>query len=149
MGRVARVKIHAAVTAALAACSLAGEAAFAQLSTRNNSNERQIVMAKDWASGKCVGTERLAGLDGKTAKELEVTLGEPTRKSSFRMSEKQDEFHITLQNHYPLKKRQNAKIEIQEWTWEVRDCRLTVWLHKPDADWLALENLRYNAETEF
>lgn len=103
---------------------------------------------KDWAAGDCADVTRLSGLQGSDS-ELARTLGEPTRKQTFRLGDKQDEFHITLQNHYPLSVPANASVEIQEWTWERANCRLTVWLHKPAAEWVALENIRYPAGAEF
>ncbi len=149
MARGAANGCHGLIVAALALLSLAVAASPVRLHSRNHTTERLTAMTKNWASGKCTGTERLAGLDGRTEAQLRDTLGEPTRTSSFRLGDKQDEFHIALQNHYPLKKPENAKVELREWTWQSHDCRLTVWLHKAGADWVALENLRYNAETEF
>lgn len=106
-------------------------------------------MAKDWASGKCDSTSRMAGLDGLSQAQLAALLGEPKRKETFRLGDRKGEFGITLQNHYPLSKAANAKVQLQEWTWETGKCKLTVWLHKPAADWASLENLRYPADAEF
>lgn len=127
--------------------------AFAQQRSESPSkpkfSERQIMATKDWAAGDCADVTRLTGLEGKSDAELGQMLGAPARKDTFRLGEKQDEFHITLQNHYPLSVAANAAIQVQEWTWEAGTCRLTVWLHKPAASWVALENIRYPAGAEF
>jgi hypothetical protein len=112
-------------------------------------SERQIMATKDWANGDCTDVTRLTGIEGRSDAELSETFGAPARKETFRLGERQDEFHITLQNHYPLSVAANAKIELQEWTWEKGKCRLTVWLHKPAATWVAVENIRYPADAEF
>ena len=105
--------------------------------------------AKDWAAGDCTDVTRLSGLDGQSDTELDRMFGAPARKETFRLGEKPDEFHVSLQNHYPLSVAGNAKVQVQEWTWENGKCRLTVWLHKPAANWVVLENLRYPSDAEF
>ena len=106
-------------------------------------------MAKDWASGKCEGITRVDGLDGQTDSQIAKLLGEPERKETFRLSDRPDEFHITLQNHYPLSRAANRDVQMQEWTWTKGQCRLTVWLHKKNAVWVGLENIRYSTDAEF
>jgi hypothetical protein len=105
--------------------------------------------ARDWAAGDCTDVTRLSGLDGQSDTELDRMFGAPARKVTFRLGEKPDEFHVSLQNHYPLSVAGNAKVQVQEWTWENGKCRLTVWLHKPAANWVVLENLRYPSDAEF
>lgn len=111
--------------------------------------ERRSKMAKDWASGKCEGITRVEGLDGQADSQIAKLLGEPERKETFRLGDRPDEFHITLQNHYPLKNAANRDVQMQEWTWTKGACRLTVWLHKKNADWVGLENIRYSTDAEF
>ncbi|HET9902599.1 MAG TPA: hypothetical protein VFQ27_02720 [Xanthobacteraceae bacterium] len=106
-------------------------------------------MAKDWASGNCDGVSRVAGLDGRTAAQVAQMLGEPQNRETFRLGDRPDEFHITLQNHYPLHNPANRNVEIQEWTWAEGRCKLTVWLHRKGGEWVALENIRYAADAEF
>jgi hypothetical protein len=112
-------------------------------------SERQIMATKDWAASDCTDVTKLTGLDGQTDAALGEMLGAPSRKDTFLLGERQDEFHVALQNHYPLTVAANAAVQLQEWTWEKGACRLTVWLHKPAASWVALENLRYPADAEF
>jgi hypothetical protein len=129
------------------------EAAAAQRRTDGQAGlrkqERRFSMAKDWASEGCEGVTKVSGLDGQSAERIAKLLGEPERKETFRLGERPDEFHVMLQNHYPLTKTANAMVEIQEWTWSKGDCRLTLWLHKKGTDWVGLENVRYPADAEF
>jgi hypothetical protein len=111
-------------------------------------NKEQVVPAEDWAS-HCTSLTQLPGLNGQPDIRLSQTLGTPNRKETFLLGERQGEFHVTLQNHYPLTVAANAKVELQEWTWESGTCRLTVWLHKPDTTWIAFENMKYPATAEF
>jgi hypothetical protein len=92
---------------------------------------------------------RVAGLDGRTGAQVAEMLGAPERKETFRLGDRPDEFHITLQNHYPLTNAANRGVEIQEWTWTEGKCRLTLWLHRKGGDWVALENIRYATDAEF
>lgn len=106
-------------------------------------------MEKDWATGKCEGVAHVDGLDGQSAAQIAKILGEPERKEKFRIGERPDEFHVSLQNHYPLTKAANAAVEVQEWTWTKGKCRLTAWLHMKRGDWVGLENIRYPTDAEF
>jgi hypothetical protein len=117
--------------------------------TKPKYSGRQVMAARDWAAGDCTDVTRLSGLDGQSDTELDRMFGAPARKEAFRLGEKPDEFHVSLQNHYPLSVAANAKVQVQEWTWENGKCRLTVWLHKPAATWVVLENLRYPSDAEF
>jgi len=88
--------------------------------------------------------DQLHGLDGAT---LAARLGEPERKETFRVGERQDEFHVQIQNTYPLPA--SADVEIQEWTWAAGDCRLTVWLHAAGDAWTSFGSLRWPKGAEF
>jgi hypothetical protein len=101
-----------------------------------------------WA-GDCVGVTRLSGLDGQSDAALAERFGAPWRKETFRLGDRQDEFHVAIENHYPMRVAGNADVLLQEWTWEHGKCRLVVWLHRPDAAWVAFDNLRYPVGTEF
>ena len=103
----------------------------------------------DWATGKCDGITRVEGLNGQTDARITEALGEPERKEIFRLGERPDEFHISLQNHYPLKNTLNLNVEVQEWTWTKGPCRLTVWLHRKNGNWTGFENIRYPTAAEF
>jgi hypothetical protein len=118
-------------------------------SSTSGNKQRRSTMAKDWASGKCDGVSRVDGLDGQTDAQIAQTLGEPQRKETFRLGDRPDEFHITLQNHYPLRNAANRDVQIQEWTWTEGKCRLTLWLHQKGGGWVALENIRYATDADF
>ena len=103
----------------------------------------------DWADGGCDEVRELPDLAELTTEVVTRRLGEPMQQESFRMGERPDEFHIALQNTYPLNERDNADVEVMEWTWETGDCRLTVWFHQVEASWQSLSNLRWHRDTEF
>jgi len=103
----------------------------------------------DWAKGPCEGVDRIPALNGLTAEEVTARLGPSGTQQSFLMGERQDEFHIVLQNTYPLSKPANHKVAIREWTWTQGSCRLTVWFHKVKDVWKSFENSRYSSKAEF
>jgi len=103
----------------------------------------------DWSGGSCDTVSRLPKLLELGVVELDRRLGPPERKESFRLGERQHEFHIALQNTYPLTVPENANLVLQEWSWSQGDCRLTVWLHRVEGAWRSFENLRWHRATEF
>jgi hypothetical protein len=127
------------------AASRKGEASASQEASRM---KKQAVKV-EWAKGPCASTSQLPELKGLTAEEVTARLGEAERKESFLLGERQDEFHVVLQNTFPLSKRGNRKLPIQEWTWTKGTCRLTVWLHEEKGVWKSFENSRYPAAAEF
>jgi len=76
-------------------------------------------------------------------------LGEPAKKDSFKLGERQDEFRIELQNTYPLTNPENRDVQVREWTWEEKDCNLTLWFHQVDEGWVVFETMKWNDGTEF
>ncbi len=104
---------------------------------------------KTWAKSPCTGIVHLPELDRLTPAELEAQLGAPRNKESFPRGERQDEFHVLLENFYPLKKAGNRDVPLQEWTWTEKDCQLTVWLHEVSGRWISFVNSRYSASADF
>jgi hypothetical protein len=84
-----------------------------------------------------------------TQEQARVRLGPPTIKESFRMEERQDEFHIELENTYPLTDPRNRTVPIDEWTWFSGDCRFTIWFHQTNGVWHALDNAIWHKNTAF
>src|SRR5262249_29525094 len=72
---------------------------------------------KTWVKEPCTGIAHLAEFNNLSADDLEAQLGAPKKKESFRRGERQDEFHILLENTYPVKKAENKEVPLQEWTW--------------------------------
>lgn len=104
---------------------------------------------KTWTTSPCTGIVHLPEFDGLASAELEAQLGVPRKKESFLRSERQDEFHVLLENVYPMKKAENREVPLQEWTWTEKDCQLTVWLHKVNGSWTSFVNSRYSAKADF
>ena len=102
-----------------------------------------------WAKKPCTRPETLPDLSGRSEADVEKLLGTPDQKDAFLMEERTDEFHITLQNTYPLTKAANKQVAIREMTWKRDACKLTVWLHQAETGWRVFENSRYSATAEF
>ena len=102
-----------------------------------------------WAVVPCTRVEALPGLKGLGEGEIESLFGRAQAQSSFLLGERLDEFHIVLQNTYPLSKPKNRELPVREWTWSKGDCKLTVWFHEVNKTWSVFENSRYPASAEF
>lgn len=120
-----------------------------KLTDRSGSADPEETARFDWSGGSCDTVSRLPGFPELGVAELERRLGPPERKESFRLEERQHEFHIALQNTYPLTVPENANLELQEWSWSQGDCRLTVWLHRIEGEWRSFEHLRWHWATDF
>lgn len=87
--------------------------------------------------GAATNASRLHGLKET---QLFERLGIPKRTNEFTMDRVgASEFRIELFNFYPPGRPENSNTVIREYTWEYFRYRLTVWLHKPNDDWLVLD----------
>jgi len=77
------------------------------------------------------------------------TLGEPTSRGEFLMSECCSEFEIELYNTYRPEDPNNVNIRIRQLDWAYDGYRVTVWFHQPAGEWVALETSRYSDNIEF
>ena len=87
--------------------------------------------------------EKVAALHGQTDSAILKQLGAPAYEYTFTMDEPLGEFQIELYNTYPPGSPNNPNVEIRECTWEYSRHRLTVWFHKPNGRWVALDTCRY------
>jgi len=87
--------------------------------------------------------EKVAALHGQTDHNVLDQLGSPANEHTFTMDEALGEFRIELYNTYPPDSPDNKYVEIREFTWEYPRHRLTVWFHKPNETWVALDTCRY------
>ena len=87
--------------------------------------------------------ERVEALHGQTDVSIITQLGNPSYEYVFTMADPLSEFQIELYNIYPPDSPGNAQIEIRECTWRYSRYRLTVWFHKPNGEWIALDTCRY------
>ena len=83
--------------------------------------------------------EVVLSLHGKTDGAIFDQLGEPDIDYEFTMDQIVCGFRRKLLNSYPP----NSKIVIRECTWKYSRYQLTVWFHKLDSDWIALNSCRY------
>ena len=87
--------------------------------------------------------EKVVALHGQTDIAVMERLGTPTHEYTFTMDEPLGEFQIELYNTYPPNSPGNSDVEIRECTWEYSRHRLTIWFHKPDGKWVAMDSCRY------
>ena len=93
--------------------------------------------------------EKIPSLHGQTYASLMKQLGNPSFEYSFTMDKRLSEFQIELHNTYPPESPNNPTVEIRECTWEYSRHRLTVWFHKMNGKWLALNTSRYKNDVVF
>lgn len=86
---------------------------------------------------------------GLTQPELLARFGPPAMQESFRVEERQGEFYGPIANTYPTTDPKNRDVPIEEWTWMVDDCRLSVWLHRPKGTWLVLDDFFWHKDAAF
>jgi hypothetical protein len=70
-------------------------------------------------------------------------------RAEFRIAERPDEFHVRLQNTYPLTTPGNGDVRIVEWGWKHERCNLTAWLHDTSAGRVVLEAAIWSDAVEF
>ena len=87
--------------------------------------------------------EKVSALHGQTDANVVNRLGAPAYEYAFTMDTPLNEFQIELYNTYPPGSPNNLNVEIRECTWEYSRHRLTVWFHKPQGTWIALDTCRY------
>ena len=88
---------------------------------------------------------------GKTIDSVLEELEEPDRIYDFTMPTQGelDEFRIELHNTYPPNNPANASIKIKELTWRDGEYRLTVWFHRKNGKWIALDTCQYHDSIAF
>jgi len=120
-----------------------------QMNKQPVSNDSERSGSHEWHSMGCKEVSRLSMFIDLGVAEIKERLGLPERKESFQMGKYQDEFHIALQNTYPLTIPENMHVNIQEWNWKKGECCLTLWLHKVDDEWRSFETLLWHKDTDF
>jgi hypothetical protein len=126
---------HAEATAGLKPAPNAAEAAPARLTP--------------WQPGECGAVASIRAYDGASEEQVRAALPQPLTTDEFRLGQRPDEFHVELQNYYPLSQPDNANILIHEWGWARGDCRLTLWFHDVDGVWKVVSGLEWNRQMEF
>ncbi len=86
---------------------------------------------------------------GKSLENVLKEYGLPDSEQTFEMSEAQNEFRIELQNTYPLTDPRNRKVKIRELSWFDKENVTTIWFHRKDGEWTALNILRWQKGTDF
>lgn len=103
----------------------------------------------DWSALICDAPRPLADVHDLTEAGLETRFGPAEAQEVFALGDRQDEFHISLQNKYPLADKQNARVQIKEMTWTGPACKITVWLDQQGDGWRTFDSLIYSKESEF
>ena len=103
----------------------------------------------DLSSLECFPSQTVDALAGKSLAEVLTAYGEPDSSTAFELAEAYlSEFQAPLMNLLQDVGREGS-YPIQEVTWSMDDCRLTVWAHKPSGDWSVYEAYYYSKEVEF
>ncbi len=108
-----------------------------------------VTKAVDWQSWPCSPPGPVVGIAGLTKQQLIDKFGKGFASETFALGDKRDEFHVGLQNKYPLAKKENASIKITEMTWAGTGCKITVWLDMQNGALHAFDSLIYNKDAEF
>lgn len=95
------------------------------------------------------GVDELPRLHGRAEADLVTELGEPDHRREFTMADCCTEFTVELLNTYPAERPENADVPIRELTWDYDGYHLTVWLHRPEGRWIALDTIRYSDGVDF
>jgi hypothetical protein len=103
----------------------------------------------DWDTLSCTSPSPIEGVQGLTDAALTEKFGVPSRDEMFALADRPDEFHVSLQNKYPLSKKSNGRVQIKEMTWTGPKCSLTIWLDKQQGSWRTFDSLIYSKEAEF
>jgi hypothetical protein len=103
----------------------------------------------DWSKYNCETPQRLDQLDGLTLNQLKAAFGVAASDENFALGNRMDEFHVSLQNKYPLSRAGNEKTNIRELTWIGPKCKITAWLDKQGNSWRTFDSLIYSVNSEF
>ncbi len=110
---------------------------------------RTATKAADWRCWPCSPPGPVVGIAGLTKQQLIDKFGKGFASETFALGDKRDEFHVGLQNKYPLAKKENASIQITEMTWTGPGCKITVWLDMQSGALHAFDSLIYDKDAEF
>jgi hypothetical protein len=88
-------------------------------------------------------------LQGLTQEAVEERFGPPMAKESFRAVERQGEFYGAIENAYPSTDPKNWDVPLEEWRWKSGDCTLTVWFHRQQEAWRALDDVYWHKSIDF
>jgi hypothetical protein len=141
--------VRAGWLAALLACSHTETAGNGNAPASPGPEAADVAPDIAWTLPRCDQVGPLPNLKDLEMSEAHSRFGVPTSQESFQLGERRDEFHITLQNTYPLSDPKNASVQVREQTWAHGDCRLTLWFHLADGAWRSFEVLRWPAGAEF
>ena len=92
--------------------------------------------------------DELPELEGRSPDEVVARLGPFDSSKDFEMGDCCHEFEIELYNTYPPGKGHDG-VEIRRLDWEFEGYRVSVWFHRPDGDWVALDTCRYADGVDF
>ena len=80
----------------------------------------------------------------------QTRLGRPEREETFLAEDRVGGIYGAIQRAYPPTTPENRFTHIQQWTWRVDDCILTLWFHAPKADqWQVLGDLYRHKDAAF
>jgi hypothetical protein len=93
--------------------------------------------------------KRRALLIGRSLEDVVGQHGPADNELSFTAAEIGGEFQSHLLNHYPLSHRANRTVQFKELWWKRKNKTLTVWFHKKQDRWEALEAVEWTPNVSF
>ena len=88
-------------------------------------------------------------LRGLSQPEVEARFGPPATREPFRAQDRQGELYSGIENVYPSTDPKNWNVLLEEWTWRSGDCTLTVWFHRQEEVWRALDDVYWHRSIDF
>lgn len=92
--------------------------------------------------------DELPELEGKSPDEVVGRLGPFDATKNFVMADCCHEFEIELYNTYPPGEGHD-EVAIRRLDWAFDGYAVSVWFHKPEGEWVALDTCRYGDNVEF
>jgi hypothetical protein len=93
--------------------------------------------------------EKMPFLHGKTTEQVESILGQPDETHLIGLGEIKDEFRCELLNYYSPDKVENKGVEFKELWWKRSRYTITVWFHRLNGQWVAIDSCRWKKGVVF
>lgn len=94
-------------------------------------------------------TESLDELHGRTATQLIEDFGVPDFEDEYKIGDAVGEMRRPLLNHYPVSNPENKNVPIRELWWKDGDYTISVWFHRVNKKWVALDSLKWHKSIQF
>lgn len=121
--------------------------------SRVDKDELQMLDAIAVGGPPCTKTPRSLELQGLGVEQTQARFGPPDRRDVYDASDRTGGIYRTLER--ALERAYSSDVpnarhaRIEELTWRIDDCVLTVWFHHPQGAWEVLDNLYRHKDENF